>query len=144
MTKGKENKAANYPMTDVWSRSWYIPVILLLLRQWNSYGYELIEKLAAFGLQAMNPGTLYRTLRHMEQDGMVSSTWDISVAGPARRIYSITQVGETYLKCWIESLGQYQKMMNTFFDLYTSPGVRHQEEDASQKQRKGQHSGSGR
>ena len=108
-------------MTDVWSRGWCIPVILLMLRQWNSYGYELMEKLAAFGLQEMNPGTFYRTLRQMEKNGMVSSTWDASVAGPARRVYSITQVGETYLKGWAESLDQYQKMMNLFSDLYTSP-----------------------
>jgi poly-beta-hydroxybutyrate-responsive repressor len=103
-----------------------------------------MEKLAAFGLQVMNPGTLYRTLRQMEQDGMVSSTWDISVAGPARRVYAITQVGETYLKCWAESLGQYQKMMNTFFDLYTSSIARRQKEDENLKQRKGQYSGSSR
>ncbi len=121
MTKGKGNKGPNYPMTDVWSRNWCIPVILLMLRQWNSYGYELMEKLAAFGLQEMNPGTFYRTLRQMEKNGMVSSTWDSSFAGPARRVYSITQVGETYLKGWTESLDQYQKMMNRFFDLYTSP-----------------------
>ncbi|MBO0789821.1 MAG: helix-turn-helix transcriptional regulator, partial [Ktedonobacteraceae bacterium] len=70
-------------------------------------------------LQAMNPGTFYRTLRQMEKDGMVSSAWDTSMAGPARRVYSITQVGETYLKCWAESLDQYQKMMKMFFDLYS-------------------------
>src|SRR5262245_7842828 len=103
MTKGKENKGPNYSMTTDWSRSWCIPVILLMLHRWNSYGYELMEKLASFGLQTMNPGTFYRILRQMEKDGMVSSTWDTSVAGPARRVYSITQVGETYLKCWTES-----------------------------------------
>lgn len=130
MTKGKESKGPNYPMTDAWSRSWCVPVILLMLHQWNSYGYELMEKLAAFGLRTMNPGTFYRMLRQMEQDGMVSSTWDISVAGPARRVYSITQVGEAHLKCWSESLNQYQKMMNTFFDLYASPVAQHRKEDS--------------
>lgn len=119
MTKGKGSKDPKDPMTDGWSRSWCVPVILLMLRQWNSYGYELMEKLTAFGLQAMNPGTFYRTLRQMEKDGMVSSAWDTSMAGPARRVYSITQVGETYLKCWAESLDQYQKMMKMFFDLYS-------------------------
>jgi len=119
MTKGKENKSLNYALIDGWSRTWCIPVILLMLRRWNSYGYELMEKLESFGLQAMNPGTFYRMLRQMEKDGMVSSTWDTSVTGPARRVYSITQVGESYLKCWAESLDQYQKMVHTFFDLYS-------------------------
>jgi PadR family transcriptional regulator, regulatory protein PadR len=129
MTMGKENKDPNNLMTATWSRKWCVPVILLMLRQWNSYGYELMEKLAAFGLQAMNPGTFYRMLRRMEKDGMVSSTWDISVAGPARRVYSLTQAGEAYLKFWAESLEQYQKMMNTFFELYTLPIAQRKKED---------------
>jgi len=94
-------------------------VVLLMLRQWSSYGYELMEKMAAFGLTAMNAGTFYRTLRQMEKDGMVSSSWDTSEAGPARRVYSITEAGEAYLKFWAESLDQYQKMMDNFFQLYT-------------------------
>jgi len=128
MTKGKEHKDPDNPMNDAWPRNWCIPFILLMLRQWNSYGYELMEKLTAFGLQAMNPGTFYRTLRQMEKDGMVISTWDTSATGPARRIYSITEVGEAYLKLWAESLDQYQKMMNTFFELYTFPQAQHKKE----------------
>lgn len=119
--KGKENKDPNSLITNAWSRDWYVPVILLMLRQWNSYGYELMGKLAIFGLQTINPGTFYRILRHMEKEGMVSSSWDVSVAGPARRVYTITQAGEAYLELWTETLDQYQKMMTMFFDLYTSP-----------------------
>jgi len=67
----------------------------------------------------MNPGTFYRTLRQMEKDGMVSSNWDTSEGGPARRVYSITDAGEAYLNYWAQSLDQYQRMMDTFFRLYT-------------------------
>jgi len=126
--KGKEHKDPNNPQNDAWSRSWCVPVILLMLRRSNSYGYELMEKLTAFGLQAMNPGTFYRTLRQMEKDGMVSSTWDTSATGPARRIYSITEVGESYLKLWAESLDQYQKMMSTFFEHYSFPQAQRKQE----------------
>jgi poly-beta-hydroxybutyrate-responsive repressor len=78
-----------------------------------------MEKMTSFGLTAMNPGTFYRTLRQMEKDGMVRSSWDTSEGGPARRIYSITDAGEAYLKFWADSLDQYQKMMDNFFRLYT-------------------------
>ncbi len=105
--------------TGAWSKNWLVPVLLLMLREWSSYGYELMEKMATFGLNAMNPGTFYRTLRQMEKDGMVSSSWDTSEGGPARRMYSITEAGEAYLKYWADSLNQYQKMMDTFFRLYT-------------------------
>jgi len=90
-----------------------------MLREWSSYGYELMEKMAAFGLAAMNPGTFYRTLRQMEKQGIVSSSWDTSEGGPAKRVYKITEAGESYLKFWAQSLDQYQKMMDTFFRLYT-------------------------
>jgi len=104
---------------EAWSKNWLVPVLLLMLREWSSYGYELMEKMSTFGLAAMNPGTFYRTLRQMEKDGMVSSSWDTSEGGPARRVYSITEAGEAYLKYWAESLDQYQRMMDTFFRLYT-------------------------
>jgi PadR family transcriptional regulator, regulatory protein PadR len=100
-------------------RNWLVPVILLSLREWNSYGYELMERAAAFGFEAMNPGTLYRTLRQMEKDGIVESTWETSRGGPARRMYSITDAGRAYLDFWARSLEQYQKTMETFFRLYT-------------------------
>ena len=119
MAKNRDNESQN-AATDAWSKNWLTPVILLMLREWNSYGYELMEKMAKFGLSAMNPGTVYRTLRQMEKDGIVSSQWDTSADGPARRIYSITEAGENYLKFWADSLEQYQQMMNTFFRLYTN------------------------
>src|SRR5215467_1211330 len=105
--------------TEPWSKNWLVPILLLMLREWSSYGYELMERMATFGLNAMNAGTFYRTLRQMEREGMVSSCWDTSEGGPARRMYSITQAGEAYLKYWADSLNQYQKMMDTFFRLYT-------------------------
>lgn len=119
MTKENGNNGRNNASTDAWAKNWHVPVILLMLRRWNSYGYELMEKMSTFGLSTMNPGTFYRTLRQMEKDGIVSSCWDTTSTGPARRVYSITEAGEAYLKLWTESLDQYQKMMNTFFDLYT-------------------------
>ncbi len=114
----RDNETQN-AATDAWSKNWLVPVLLLMLREWSSYGYELMERMATFGLNAMNAGTFYRTLRQMEKEGMVSSCWDTSEGGPARRMYSITEAGEAYLKYWADSLNQYQKMMDTFFQLYT-------------------------
>jgi PadR family transcriptional regulator PadR len=119
MTDENRDNGRNNAANEAWSKNWLVPVLLLMLRQWSSYGYELMEKMSTFGLSAMNPGTFYRTLRQMEKDGMVSSSWDTSEGGPARRIYSITDAGEAYLNYWAKSLNQYQRMMDTFFRLYT-------------------------
>lgn len=111
----KEKKSG----VEVRPRNWLVPVILLTLREWNSYGYELMERATAFGFEAMNPGTLYRTLRQMEKNGIVKSTWETSRGGPARRMYSITDAGKAYLDFWAEALEQYRSSMDTFFRLYT-------------------------
>ena len=103
-------------------RNWAQPVILVLLREWNSYGYEMMERMAEFGFEVTNPGTLYRTLRHMEKNGAVKSAWDTSEGGkggPPRRVYSITDAGEAYLDFWARSLEQYQRNVDAFFGLYT-------------------------
>ena len=68
-------------------RNWLVPVILLSLREWNSYGYELMGRASMFGFEAMNTGTLYRTLRRMEKDGVVESSWDLSGGGPAQDVH---------------------------------------------------------
>lgn len=100
-------------------KNWLTAVLLLQLRELNSYGYDLLEKAAAFGFAALNPGTLYRVLRQMEKEGLVNSGWDTSGQGPARRVYSITDAGEAYLKLWAGSLDQYRRTMDMFFRLYT-------------------------
>ncbi|BBL79743.1 hypothetical protein RxyAA322_15970 [Rubrobacter xylanophilus] len=122
--KGKEFRGV-----EARPRNWLVPVILLSLRDWNSYGYELMERAAKFGFEAMNPGTLYRTLRQMEKDGIVKSTWETSKGGPARRMYSITDAGRAYLDFWAKSLEQYQQMMDTFFRMYTGRPMRDREDE---------------
>ena len=92
--------------------------VLMALRQWNSYGYELMVKTAALWEEAINPGTLYRTLRQMENNGDVESTWDTTKPEPARRIYSITDAGEAYLDLWMASLRQSQRNIAAFLRLY--------------------------
>ena len=129
MAEVNRDKEQQNATTEAWSKNWLVPVVLLMLREWSSYGYELMEKMAQFGLAAMNAGSFYRTLRQMEKDGMVKSSWDTSEAGPARRVYSITEAGEAYLKFWADSLDQYQKMMDNFFRLYTGQPARKKEED---------------
>lgn len=121
--RGPEGKGA-----EARPRNWLVPVILLSLKDWNSYGYELMERASAFGFEAMNPGTLYRTLRQMEKEGIVESTWETSRGGPARRMYSITDAGKAYLDFWARSLEQYQQTMDNFFRLYTGKPLRPDEE----------------
>jgi len=85
--------------------------LLAYLRNWNAYGYQLAQQLAQAGLPAFDSGTVYRTLRQLEKAGMVSSFWDTSESGPARRMYSLTKAGEIFLSGWIEVLERYQRVL---------------------------------
>lgn len=128
MNEGKQEKGTG---AEARPKNWLVPVILLSLREWNSYGYELMERSSAFGFEAMNPGTLYRTLRQMEKDGIVESSWETSRGGPARRMYSITDSGVDYLDFWARSLEQYQRTMDSFFRLYTGRSLREEGGESS-------------
>ena len=92
--------------------------LLAFLRNWNAYGYQLAQKLAEAGLPAFDSGTVYRTLRQLERTGLVSSFWDTSESGPARRMYSLTKAGDLFLSGWIDVLGRYQAVLqSTIKDL---------------------------
>lgn len=85
--------------------------LLAFLKNWNAYGYQLTQKLAESGMPECDSGTVYRTLRQLERSGMVSSFWDTSESGPARRMYSLTKAGDLFLSAWIETLQNYQSVL---------------------------------
>jgi PadR family transcriptional regulator PadR len=99
-------------------RNWLEAVILLSLREWSSHGYEIMGRARMFGFEAMNSGTLYQTLRRMEKDGVLESSWETSGDGPARRMYTITGSGSAHLDIWVKSLERYQQRVDDFFTLY--------------------------
>jgi PadR family transcriptional regulator, regulatory protein PadR len=102
------------------SKNFVLPFILLLLSRVSLHGYELSQKLQAFGFKSIDQGNLYRLLRKLEADELVSSEWDTTGNGPAKRKYSITKAGITYLKGYANQLETYQAMLDQFFSMYSS------------------------
>jgi PadR family transcriptional regulator PadR len=93
------------------------PVVLLLLRKkGRSYGYDLSGDLQEHALTdaQIERGALYRTLRQLEANGNVVSTWDIEESGPARRVYRLTAKGERHLAEWATVLQHVSKSMARF------------------------------
>jgi PadR family transcriptional regulator PadR len=97
-----------------------LPFILLLLSKVSLHGYELSQKLEAFGFKTLDQGNLYRLLRQLEKDELLSSEWDTTGNGPAKRRYSITNAGITYLKGYANQLESYQSLLDQFFKMYSS------------------------
>lgn len=85
----------------------FIPSILLLLKEEPSHGYSLLKKLAEVGVvdANMDPSSIYKVLRMLEEHGLAVSEYSSGERGPARRVYRLTKKGDetlTYLAALIE------------------------------------------
>jgi PadR family transcriptional regulator, regulatory protein PadR len=95
------------------------PSLLLLLRERPLHGYELIERLPEVaGEGRVDVGNLYRLLRALEAEGLVSSEWSAELPGPAKRTYELTDEGRRLLDRWAEALRQAQADVQGFLDRY--------------------------
>lgn len=94
--------------------------LLLLVAEEPSHGYDLLLRLAAFGFQRSDPGGLYRTLRAMEQEGLITSTWSPSELGPPRRTYGLTEEGVDWLHAYAASLRDTRRLVDGFLARYTA------------------------
>ena len=120
--RGREREAGQGAGTAP-PRSWLTPYLLMMLRSWNAYGYELVRQLALFGFGTVDRAAVYRALRELEQEGKVRSHWDTSAtSGPARRVYTITDAGIEALRLQAAMLESYREMLERFFRLYTGAG----------------------
>ena len=112
---------ATQPKVQARPRRWLTPVTLVLLEGESSHGYELMRRMEEeFGFKQINPGSVYRTLRQMEHEGLCRSEWETPAteSGPPRRMYSITESGGAYLEAWAEACKQYQQLMDEFARVY--------------------------
>jgi poly-beta-hydroxybutyrate-responsive repressor len=83
------------------------------------HGYELIERLPeVVGEGRVDVGNLYRLLRSLEAEGVVSSEWSADLPGPAKRTYELTAEGRRLLDRWAEALRQAQADVQSFLDRY--------------------------
>ena len=94
--------------------------LLVLLHREPGYGYSLMDGLQEFGFQPdqMDISIIYRALRSLEEDGLVSDTWDNNSLGPQRRVYTLTPQGEEALAEWIENLRQRRKEIEALEKAY--------------------------
>lgn len=107
----RESAAAPEPTAPRLNGDMLSTSLLAFLKGWNAYGYQLSQKLTEAGLPDFDSATVYRNLRQLEKSGFVSSFWDTSESGPARRMYSLTAAGDIFLSSWINTLQNYQRIL---------------------------------
>ena len=91
------------------------PSLLLLLRERPAHGYDLLERLPQLtGEQRVEMGNLYRLLRGLEDEGLVTSEWD-----EGKRTYSLSHEGAALLDQWAEALRRSQERTELFLNRYS-------------------------
>jgi PadR family transcriptional regulator PadR len=97
----------------------FLPVcLLLLLDEAPDHGYDLVERLRPLIPMDGYPGGVYRVLRHLEEDGLVSSSWQHSHGGPLRRRYDVTPLGQQTLRRWALDLRALRDSLDRFLLRY--------------------------
>lgn len=96
--------------------------LLLLVDEEPGHGYGLMDRLQEFGFptDSLNVGSLYRTLRRLEQGKLVSSDWEEGGQGPRRRVYTITSKGREALSVWIEVIRGNKGRIETLLARYAA------------------------
>jgi PadR family transcriptional regulator PadR len=118
--KTKRTSKKSFQTGSKKSERYIQPSILMALKYKPSYGYELIKEISRFGFvegQAP-PGMIYRHLRDMEDNGLVSSEWETEGAGPAKRVYHLTMEGSEVLDYWIGYMKKQTQRLQGFIEQY--------------------------
>ncbi len=96
------------------------PSMLLFLSKGSFYGYDLIEKLKELGFhkESVDVGAVYRTLRRLEKEGFVCSSWQEAKSQKKKRYYNITPQGKILLEMWAERIKERKRALSRFMRIY--------------------------
>jgi PadR family transcriptional regulator PadR len=79
-------------------------VLLALLERTGGemYGYQIAKEIGAKagGASFLKQGAIYPVLRSLHATGLLSSRVEVSMSGPPRRYYAISEAGREALTAW--------------------------------------------
>jgi PadR family transcriptional regulator PadR len=71
--------------------------VLAVLRDGDGYGYDVLRRLRAAGLEDVADASVYGTLRRLFQAGALTSYVQPSEEGPHRKYYGLNKTGRELL-----------------------------------------------
>mgnify|MGYP001055424937 CR=1 FL=1 len=94
------------------------PLVLAALAHSETHGYDLARTMEEMtgGEVVPDAGGLYRILRRLEADGVVTSAWQEGDSGPQRRAYRLTEDGRRLLSHWIGHLEERRRTLDVLID----------------------------
>jgi poly-beta-hydroxybutyrate-responsive repressor len=94
------------------------PALLLALEGGPSHGYELADRMVEIADTSIDYGNLYRLLRNLEQEAIVTSRWNDEAPGRSKRTYELTDHGAALLDAWATALRESNHRTAEFLHRY--------------------------
>lgn len=91
-------------------------VILHIIKNNETYGYEIVEELKRSGFYTMTEGTVYPILQRMTKKGYILASYKKSEIGPRRKYYYISKNGEEYLSNFYQSFKELNQAVENVID----------------------------
>ena len=88
------------------------PCVLAALLEGEAYGYEILQRLGATESLGISESTVYPVLARLAADKLVLVREAPSPAGPPRRYYRLTPLGDARLDEMIASWRKVESVMN--------------------------------
>jgi len=82
--------------------------VLAVVRDEESYAFDIVRHLASAGELVTSEGTIYPLLSRLRRDHLVTTTWRESDAGPPRRYYRITDEGRRSLAVFADDWARFR------------------------------------
>jgi DNA-binding PadR family transcriptional regulator len=105
--------------------------LLLLLAEHPPHGCELVERLQVLGVHIDEPAAVYKALRHMDEEHLVTTAWKLSSHGPTRREYALTAEGHEQLEDWVTLVKQSRERLGRCLERYAGLGGKGRQNGAS-------------
>jgi PadR family transcriptional regulator PadR len=86
--------------------------VLAVVRQKESYAFEIVRALSDAGGLVTSEGTIYPLLSRLRRDGLVQTTWRESESGPPRRYYQLTSEGQQALDSFVGDWTRFRDAVN--------------------------------
>lgn len=90
--------------------------VLAVLREADGYGYDVVRRLRAAGLDEVGDASVYGTLRRLYATGALTTYVVPSEEGPHRKYYSVNGTGRDLLERSIKTWREFAGIMSGLID----------------------------
>lgn len=109
--------------------------VLAVLNREDGYGYDVVRRLRAAGLEDVGDASVYGTLRRLYANGALTSYVVPSEGGPHRKYYGINEQGKAVLGVQSKGWQDFARSMDRLLSDEPLPTLKHSAPNLSKQDR---------